>query len=173
MRRPMLPQVKDLLANAHRVAVLEGIVDHTNVGAIFRSAAALEIDAVLVTPTCCDPLYRRAVRVSMGTVFQVPWTRISETADDWPDKGMALLKECGFETAAFALSDDSISLRDPRLSACDKLAMVFGTEGDGLSRSTIAGCDYTVRIPMREGVDSLNVAAASAVAFWELQYVTV
>ena len=168
MRRPVYPSVEDLLAGARRVAVLEGIVDHTNVGAIFRSAAALGMDAVLVTPTCCDPLYRRAVRVSMGTVFQVPWTRIGETAADWPDAGMALLRECGFKTAAFALTDDSITLRDPRLAECEKLAMVFGTEGDGLSHGTIAQCDFTVRIPMRHGVDSLNVAAASAVAFFAL-----
>ena len=169
MRRPQLPAVEDLLADAHRIAVLEGIVDHTNVGAIFRSAAAMEVDAVLVTPTCCDPLYRRAVRVSMGTVFQVPWTRLGDCAADWPAAGLARLAACGFKTAAFALTHDSVSLRDPALAACDKLAMIFGTEGDGLAQRTIDGCDFTVRIPMREGVDSLNVAAASAVAFWELQ----
>lgn len=168
MRRPKFPSVQELLKDARRVAVLEGIVDHTNVGAIFRSAAALGMDAVLVTPTCCDPLYRRAVRVSMGTVFQVPWTRIGEEAADWPDAGMALLRECGFKTAAFALSDDSVTLCDEKLNECDKLAMVFGTEGDGLSHGTIAQCDFTVRIPMRHGVDSLNVAAASAVAFYAL-----
>ena len=169
MRRPQLPAVEDLLVDAHRIAVLEGIVDHTNVGAIFRSAAAMEVDAVLVTPTCCDPLYRRAVRVSMGTVFQVPWTRLGDCAADWPAAGLARLAACGFKTAAFALTHDSVSLRDPALAACDKLAMIFGTEGDGLAQRTIDGCDFTVRIPMREGVDSLNVAAASAVAFWELQ----
>ncbi len=169
MRRPALPSAEDLLATSHRVAVLEGIVDHTNVGAIFRSAAAMGVDAVLVTPTCCDPLYRRAVRVSMGTVFQVPWTRIGENVHDWPNSGMQRLHDCGFKAAAFALSDQSIPLDDPALTACDKLAMVFGTEGDGLSRRTIAQCDWTVRIPMRHGVDSLNVAAASAVAFWELR----
>ena len=169
MRRPPLPRVEDLVANARRVAVLEGIVDHTNVGAIFRSAAALGVDAVLVTPTCCDPLYRRAVRVSMGTVFQVPWTRIGSEPCDWPGAGLALLSSCGFKTAAFALSDDSVSLDDERLAAEERLAMVFGTEGDGLARSTIARCDYTVRIPMANGVDSLNVAAASAVAFWALR----
>lgn len=169
MRRKPLPEVGDILRGAHRVAVLEGIVDHTNVGAMFRSAAALGIDAVLVTPTCCDPLYRRAVRVSMGTVFQVPWTRIGAEPRDWPEPGLSLLREAGFSTAAFALSDDSIPLDDPRLTACDKLAMVFGTEGDGLSHATIARCDWTVRIPMQHDVDSLNVGAASAVAFWELR----
>ena len=167
-RRPVLPRVEDLLANAQRVAVLEGIVDHTNVGAIFRSAAALDVDAVLVTPTCCDPLYRRAVRVSMGTVFQVPWTRLGNDVHDWPDAGLAKLHELGFKTAALALSDDSIPLDAPELMAEPKLAMVFGTEGDGLSKRTIAGCDYTVRIPMSHNVDSLNVAAASAVTFWQL-----
>lgn len=151
-----------------RVAVLEGIVDHTNVGAIFRSAAALGVDAVLVSPTCCDPLYRRSVRVSMGTVFQVPWTRIGESLDAWPAAGIERLRALGYKTAAMALSDDSIALGNPELAACDKLALVFGTEGDGLAHETITGCDYTVRIPMRHDVDSLNVAAASAVAFWEL-----
>lgn len=169
MHRPELPAVKDVVAGAHRVAVLEGIVDHTNVGALFRSAAALGIDAVLVTPTCCDPLYRRAVRVSMGTVFQVPWTRIGKTVGDWPDQGIDLLHSLGFKTAAFALTDDSLPLGDERLSKVDKLALVFGTEGDGLAASTIARCDCAVRIPMAHGVDSLNVAAASAVAFWELR----
>ena len=168
MRRPVLPDPRELLAGATRVAVLEGIVDHTNVGAIFRSAAALECDAVLVTPTCCDPLYRRAVRVSMGTVFQVPWTRLGAAPQDWPDVGLQVLRECGFKTAAFALTDESVSLRDASLNAEPKLAMVFGTEGDGLAQRTIAACDYTVRIPMAHGVDSLNVAAASAVAFWQL-----
>lgn len=168
MHRPVLPTVEDLLQGAHRVAVLEGIVDHTNVGAAFRSAAALNVDAVLVTPTCCDPLYRRAVRVSMGTVFQVPWTRIGEEARDWPRLGLARLHALGFTTAAFALSDDSLSLKDPRLQNIDKLAMVFGTEGDGLAPATIAHCDVTVKIPMAHNVDSLNVAAATAVAFWQL-----
>ena len=168
MRRPVLPTPEELLKDARRVAVLEGIVDHTNVGAIFRSAAALQCDAVLVTPTCCDPLYRRAVRVSMGTVFQVPWGRLGETVGDWPEKGMEILREAGFKTAAFALDDASVPLDDERLNAEDKLAMVFGTEGDGLARKTIISCDYTVRIPMANGVDSLNVAAASAVAFWQL-----
>jgi tRNA G18 (ribose-2'-O)-methylase SpoU len=168
MRRPTLPSVEDLLADAHRVAVLEGIVDHTNVGVAFRSAAALNADAMLVTPTCCDPLYRRAVRVSMGTVFQIPWTRIGEEASDWPGRGMERLRALGFKTAAFALEDDSISLADPALAAEERLALVFGTEGDGLAPTTIAACDYTVKIPMAHGVDSLNVAAAAAVAFWQL-----
>ena len=168
MRRPKLPSVEELLAGARRVAVLESIVDHTNVGAAFRSAAALNVDAILVTPTCCDPLYRRAVRVSMGTVFQVPWTRIGAEAADWPAAGMAQLHALGFKTAAFALEDKSISLADPVLAACDKLALVFGTEGDGLAHDTIAACDFTVKIPMAHGVDSLNVAAATAVAFWQL-----
>lgn len=169
MRRPVLPTVEKLCAGARRVAVLEGIVDSTNVGAIFRSAAALHMDAVLVTPTCCDPLYRRAVRVSMGTVFQIPWTRIGDSPADWPEKGLARLNALGFKTAAMALSDNSVSIDDPALMAEDKLAIVLGTEGDGLSHTTIAHCDYTVRIPMSHGVDSLNVAAASAVAFWQLR----
>ena len=163
-----LPGVEQLCAGARRVAVLEGIVDYTNVGAIFRSAAALHMDAVLLTPTCCDPLCRRAVRVSMGTVFQVPWGRIGQDAADWPDAGLARLNRLGFATAAMALSDDSVRIDDPRLAAEPRLAIVLGTEGDGLAPRTIAGCDYTVRIPMSHGVDSLNVAAASAVAFWEL-----
>ncbi len=169
MRRPKLPSVEELCATAHRVAVLEGIVDATNVGAIFRSAAALFVDAVLVTPTCCDPLYRRAARVSMGTVFQVPWTRIGETAADWPHPGVERLRSLGFRTAAMALTNEALSIEDPRLRQEDKLAIVLGTEGDGLSPHTIAGCDYAVQIPMSHGVDSLNVAAASAVAFWELR----
>lgn len=169
MRRPSLPSVEELCAGARRVAVLEGIVDSTNIGAIFRSAAALRMDAVLVTPTCGDPLYRRAVRVSMGTVFQVPWTRIGGQPSDWPEPGLEQLQALGFKTAAMALSDDSVSIEDPRLAAEERLAIVLGTEGDGLAQHTIAGCDYTVRIPMSHGVDSLNVAAASAVAFWELR----
>ena len=167
-RRPVLPSVEQLCRGARRVAVLEGIVDSTNIGAIFRSAAALNMDAVLTTPTCCDPLCRRAVRVSMGTVFQVPWGRIGQDAADWPDAGLARLNRLGFATAAMALSDDSVRIDDPRLAAEPRLAIVLGTEGDGLAPRTIAGCDYTVRIPMSHGVDSLNVAAASAVAFWEL-----
>ena len=169
MRRPRLPGVEELCAGARRVAVLESIVDPTNVGAIFRSAAALNMDAVLVTPTCCDPLYRRAVRVSMGTVFQIPWTRIGATPAQWPREGMEQLRRLGFKTAAMALREDSVSIEDPRLTAEDKLAIILGTEGDGLAASTIAQCDYTVRIPMSHGVDSLNVAAASAVAFWQLR----
>ena len=169
MRRSRLQSVENLCANARRVAVLEGVVDPTNVGAIFRSAAALNMDAVLVTPTCCDPLYRRAARVSMGTVFQIPWTRIGSVPADWPGPGLRRLRQLGFRTAAMALSDDSVSVDDPRLMGEEKLAIVLGTEGDGLARSTIAGCDYTVRIPMSHDVDSLNVAAASAVAFWQLR----
>ncbi len=168
MRRPQLPSVESLLEGASRVAVLEGIVDHTNVGAIFRSAAALDVDALLVSPTCCDPLYRRAVRVSMGTVFQVPWTRIGDSPKDWPSQGLRRLNDLGFKTAALALSDESVPLGDAMLNAEPRLAMIFGTEGDGLSHETISGCDYTVRIPMSNGVDSLNVAAASAVTFWQL-----
>ena len=168
-RRPPLPAVEDVLAGARRVAVLEDITNFTNVGAIFRSAAALGVDAVLVTPTCCDPLYRRCVRVSMGTVFQVPWTRIGATKEDWPGAGLDLLHHLGFKAAALALSHDSVTLDDPQLKAEEKLALVLGTEGDGLAAETIAQCDYTVLIPMQHGVDSLNVAAASAVAFWELR----
>lgn len=169
MRRPKLPTVEELLKDAKRVAVLEGIVDSTNLGAIFRSAAALNIDAILTTPTCCDPLNRRSVRVSMGTVFQVPWTVIGLTPADWPNPGMERLHALGFKTAAMALSDRSVSIDDAQVRGEEKLAIVLGTEGDGLAESTIAACDYTVKIPMSHGVDSLNVAAASAVAFWELR----
>ena len=169
MKRPSLPTVEAVCKHARRVAVLEGIVDPTNVGAIFRSAAALQMVAVLLTPTCCDPLYRRAARVSMGTVFQVPWTRIGQHHTQWPDKGMAQLRDLGFKTAAMALSDNSVSIDHPALLNEEKLAVILGTEGDGLANATIAGCDYTVKIPMAHGVDSLNVAAASAVAFWELR----
>ena len=168
MERRALPTVEELLQNARRVAVLEGIVDPTNVGAIFRSAAALNMDAVLVTPTCCDPLYRRAVRVSMGTVFQVPWTKIGDDHTQWPHPGLERLQALGFKTAAMALRDDSVSIDDAGLLSEDKLAIVLGTEGDGLANDTIANCDYTVKIPMSHEVDSLNVAAASAVAFWQL-----
>ena len=168
MRRPRLPSVEELCARASRVAVLEGIVDSTNVGAIFRSAAALNMDAVLVNPSCCDPLCRRAVRVSMGTVFQVPWGQLGDSPADWPEKGMDVLHALGFKTAAMALSDRSVSIDDEQLAREPKLAIVLGTEGDGLAASTIASCDYTVKIPMSHGVDSLNVAAASAVAFWQL-----
>ena len=166
--RPAPRPVEELCKNARRVAVLEGIVDSTNVGAIFRSAAALNMDAVLINPSCCDPLCRRAVRVSMGTVFQVPWGQLGETPADWPEKGMDILHSLGFKTAAMALSDRSVSIDDEQLAKEPKLAIVLGTEGDGLAADTIASCDYTVRIPMSHGVDSLNVAAASAVAFWQL-----
>ena len=166
--RPAPRPVEELCKNARRVAVLEGIVDSTNVGAIFRSAAALNMDAVLINPSCCDPLCRRAVRVSMGTVFQVPWGQLGETPADWPEKGMDVLHALGFKTAAMALSDRSVSIDDEQLAREPKLAIVLGTEGDGLAASTIASCDYTVKIPMSHGVDSLNVAAASAVAFWQL-----
>jgi len=161
MHRPVLPSAADVLAGARRVAVLEDIVDHTNVGAAFRSAAAIGVDAVLVTPRCADPLYRRSVRVSMGTVFQVPWTRI----DPWPD-GIATLREAGFVTAALALSDDSIGLDALEADPPERLALVLGAEGDGLKPATVAAADVTVKIPMAGGVDSLNVAAAAAVAFW-------
>ena len=167
MKRWSLPSVEEVCRGARRVAVMENIVDHTNVGALMRSAAALDVDAVLVTPSCGDPLYRRAARVSMGTVFQVPWARIGH-ARDWAAEGVARLREAGFVTAALALADDALSIADTRLKAADKLALVLGTEGDGLAASTIAACDWTVRIPMHHGVDSLNVAAASAVAFWQL-----
>ena len=167
-RRPAPRPVEELCKNARRVAVLEGIVDSTNVGAIFRSAAALNMDAVLINPSCCDPLCRRAVRVSMGTVFQVPWGQLGETPADWPEKGMDILRSLGFKTAAMALSDRSVSIDDEQLAKEPKLAIVLGTEGDGLAAGTIASCDYTVKIPMSHGVDSLNVAAASAVAFWQL-----
>ena len=168
MRRPALPSVEELTRDARRIAVLEGVTDSTNIGAIFRSAAALGIDAVLITPTCCDPLCRRAVRVSMGTVFQIPWTRIGNEPSDWPHPSMERLSALGFKTVAMALTDKSVSIDDPSLKAEDKLAIILGTEGDGLSKTTIADCDYTVRIPMKHKVDSLNVAAAGAVAFWEL-----
>ena len=167
-RRPAPRPVEELCKDARRVAVLEGIVDSTNVGAIFRSAAALNMDAVLINPSCCDPLCRRAVRVSMGTVFQVPWGQLGDSPADWPEKGMDVLHALGFKTAAMALSDRSVSIDDAQLAREPKLAIVLGTEGDGLAASTIASCDYTVKIPMSHGVDSLNVAAASAVAFWQL-----
>lgn len=168
MRRRKLPSVREVCASARRIAVLENIVNPTNVGAVFRSAAALNMDAVLLTPGCSDPLYRRASRVSMGTVFQVPWAFFDEKKEGWPEEGRKTLRELGFKTAAMALKEDSVSLDDPVLKAEEKLAVVLGTEGDGLASETIAGCDYTVVIPMSHGVDSLNVASASAVAFWEL-----
>ena len=168
MRRKPLPDFREVLRNARRIAVLEDVMNPTNIGAIVRSAAALNMDAILFTPACCDPLYRRAVRVSMGTIFQIPWAYIGETPADWPQAGMNRLRELGFRTAAMALRDDSVRMDDKALMAEEKLAIILGTEGDGLSGSTIADCDYTVRIPMSHGVDSLNVAAASAVAFWQL-----
>ena len=167
-RRPVPRSAEELCKEARRVAVLEGIVDSTNVGAIFRSAAALNMDAVLINPSCCDPLCRRAVRVSMGTVFQVPWAQLGETPADWPGQGLARLRAMGFKTAAMALSDRSVPIDDEALAAEPKLAIVLGTEGDGLAHAPIAACDYTVKIPMSHGVDSLNVAAASAVALWQL-----
>jgi tRNA G18 (ribose-2'-O)-methylase SpoU len=168
MRRRPLPSAEDICRGAARIAVLECVMNPTNLGAIFRSAAALNMDAVLLTPGCADPLYRRAARVSMGTVFQIPWTYLGETPEDWPDPGMERLKDMGFRTAAMALRGDSVSLCERALNAEKKLAIVLGSEGDGLSDRTIAECDYCVRIPMSHGVDSLNVAAASAVAFWQL-----
>ena len=165
MRRPVLPGMEEVCAGARRVAVLESVADPTNMGAIFRSAAALGMDAVLLTPTCCDPVNRRAARVSMGTVFQVPWAYTGP----WPWEGMARLKELGFKTAALALTQDSVGIDDPELMAEQRLAVILGSEGDGLSPDTVAASDYTVRIPMAHGVDSLNVAAAGAVAFWQLR----
>ena len=165
MLRPALPPLEEVLNGARRIAILENVMNPTNVGAIFRSAAALGMDAVLLTPACTNPLYRRSCRVSMGTVFQVPWTYLP----DWPQPAIGALQKLGFKTAAMALSDDSVSIEDPILLAEEKLAIILGTEGDGLAASTIADCDYTVRIPMYHGVDSLNVAAASAVAFWQLR----
>lgn len=165
MERPDLPKASEVVENARRIVILENIVNPTNTGAIFRSAAALGIDAVLLTKACCDPLYRRSARVSMGTVFQIPWTYIDGS---WPEDGLAFLKEKGFKTVAMALCDDSISMGDSSLHEIEKMAIIMGTEGDGLGEKTIATCDYTVKIPMSAGVDSLNVAAASAVAFWEL-----
>ena len=168
MRRRPLPAAEEICRDARRIAVLEDIMNPTNLGAIFRSAAALGMDAVLLTPACCDPLYRRSVRVSMGTVFQVPWAYLGDSVADWPEPGMTRLRSWGFRTAAMALRDDAVSIYDPALMAEERLAIVLGTEGDGLGDGTIADCDYTVRIPMSHGVDSLNVAAASAVAFWQL-----
>ena len=167
MKRKKLNTVENICKNARRIAVLEAIADSTNIGAIFRSAAALGVDAVLTTPTCCDPLCRRALRVSMGTVLQVPWTKIGDTPADWP-RDIEKIRALGFKTAAMALSDDSVSVDDENLLKEEKLAIILGTEGDGLKKETIAKCDYTVKIPMSHGVDSLNVAAASAVAFWQL-----
>ncbi len=167
MKRRTLPGMDEICNGAARLALLENVVNPTNIGAIFRSAAALGIDGILLTPGCADPLYRRAARVSMGTVFQIPWTYIDKTVK-WPEEGMAYLHDMGFKTAAFALHDDSVSIDDNRLMSEEKLVIILGTEGDGLADATIADCDYTVKIPMAHGVDSLNVAAASAVAFWQL-----
>ena len=169
MLRPKLPTVEEAVAGAKRVVILENVQNPTNVGAIFRSAAALGMDAILLTPGCSNPLYRRSARVSMGTVFQIPWTFIGEDVSDWPGRGMEQLRGLGFKTAAMALSDNAVSIDDPRLAGEEKLAIILGSEGDGLTETTIADCDYTVKIPMYHGVDSLNVAAASAVAFWELR----
>lgn len=168
MYRPQLPSVAQVCDGARRIAVLEQVVNPTNVGAIFRSAAALNMDAVLLTPGCSNPLYRRAIRVSMGTVFQVPWTFLGEQEWEWPGPGLENLRRLGFKTAAMALREDTIGIDSPELAAQERLAIILGTEGDGLAEETIRACDYTVRIPMSHGVDSLNVAAASAVAFWEL-----
>ncbi len=169
MKRPMVAALETVCANARRVAILEDIVDSTNIGAIFRSAAALNMDAVLITPSCADPLNRRAVRVSMGTVFQIPWAYIGSQAEPWPQGGIAQLHSMGFRVAAMALSDSAIDIDDPKLAAEERLALVLGTEGTGLSHATIECCDYVAKIPMANGVDSLNVAAASAVAFWQLR----
>ena len=169
MRRPQLKSVEETLQDAKRIVILENVMNPTNVGAIFRSAAALGMDAVLLTPGCSNPLYRRAARVSMGTVFQIPWAFIGSEMSDWPESGMEKLRSLGFKTAAMALRDDSVSIDDPKLLAEEKLAIILGSEGDGLTNDTIADCDYTVKIPMYHDVDSLNVAAASAVAFWQLR----
>lgn len=168
MRRPPLPSIEKVCNGARRIAVLESVMNPTNVGAIFRSAAALNMDAVLLTPACSNPLYRRAIRVSMGTVFQIPWTFLGKDEEAWPGEGMELLKKMGFKTAAMALRKNSVSIDDPKLMSEEKLAIILGSEGDGLAPETIADCDYTVCIPMAHGVDSLNVAAASAIAFWQL-----
>ena len=169
LRRPAPRRAEDVCAGARRVVVLEDITDPTNVGAIIRSAAALGMDEALLTPGCCDPLSRRAVRVSMGTVFQLPWARLGEEKADWPENGLVRLRSIGFKTCAMALDETALAIDAPRLAAEEKLAVVLGTEGDGLAAATVAGCDYTVMIPMSHGVDSLNVAAAGAVAFWQLR----
>lgn len=167
MKRRRLPDLQEICNGCDRIAVLENVMNPTNVGAIFRSAAALHMDAVILTGGCSNPLYRRASRVSMGTVFQIPWTFVDNSVI-WPEEGMKILRELGFKTAAMALKEDSVSIDDPELMKEDKLAVILGTEGDGLAPETIADCDYTVMIPMSHGVDSLNVVAASAVAFWQL-----
>ena len=167
IKRRQLPSVEEICRNTSRIAILENVVNPTNIGAIFRSAAALHMDAVLLTNGCSDPLYRRAARVSMGTVFQIPWTYFDKKTS-WPQESMKVIQDMGFKTVAMALREDSCIIDDPKLLAEEKLAVILGTEGDGLASTTIADCDYTVMIPMSHGVDSLNVAAASAVAFWEL-----
>ena len=167
MRRPKLQSVEDVCRNARRIVVLENVMNPTNIGAIFRSAAALGMDAVLLTTAGSDPLYRRAARVSLGTVFQIPWTYFDKKTV-WPAQGMEQLREIGFKTVAMALRNDSVEIDDPGLKSQEKLAIILGTEGEGLLAETMEACDYTVKIPMSHGVDSLNVAAASAVAFWEL-----
>jgi len=169
MRRPLLSGVEEICANACRIAILEDMADSTNVGAIFRSAAALNIDAVLITPLCCDPLCRRSVRVSMGAIFQIPWTRICRNASEWPQMGMERLKKLGFKTVAMVLNKASVRIDDPQLMTERKLAVILGSEGNGLSPDTVANCDYSTCIPMFHNVDSLNVAAASAIAFWQLR----
>ena len=168
MQRKALPSVEEICAGKRRIAVLENVMNPTNIGAIFRSAAALNMDAILLTPSCSDPLYRRSTRVSMGTVFQIPWTFMKREGSGQTSTSVETLKNLGFKTAAMALREDSVSIDDPDLMAEDKLAIILGTEGDGLANSTIEDTDYTVLIPMAHGVDSLNVAAASAVAFWQL-----
>lgn len=169
MRRPTLPTPEEVCHQARRLVVLENITDATNIGAIFRSAAALGMDGVLVDPSCCDPFYRRSVRVSMGTVFQIPWTWLAGEKFQWSQPGLSTLNALGFATVAMALTDHSISIEDPTLTQIEKLAIILGSEGNGLSADTIAHCDYTARIPMFHGVDSLNVAAAGAVIFWQLR----
>ena len=168
MHRKPLPSPEEICRNTSRIAILEDVMNPTNVGAIFRSAAALHMDAVLLTPFCSNPLYRRAIRVSMGNVFLIPWTFLDEKYVSWKENGVESLRSLGFATASMAISDDSVSISDRALKREEKLAIILGTEGDGLSEKTIADSDYTVKIPMSPGVDSLNVAAASAVAFWEL-----
>ncbi len=168
MRRKTLPILEEVCRDARRIVILEEVVNPTNVGALFRCAAALGMDAVILTGGCSDPLYRRASRVSMGTVFQIPWTMLSKKEGVWPTQTVSTLRELGFKTAAMALKEDSVGIDNRQLNAEDKLAIILGTEGDGLAQDTIADCDYTVMIPMAHGVDSLNVAAAGAVAFWQL-----
>ena len=169
MRRPQLPTAEEVCAGRRRIAVLDSVVNSTNTGAIFRAATALGIEALLLTPTCCDPLNRRSVRVSMGTVFQMPWTYISDDYHQWPHPSIDQLHEMGFSTVALALSDNAVAIDDPRLLQSDRIAIIMGTEGDGLSHDVIGACRHVAKIPMQQGVDSLNVAAAAAVAFWQLR----